>query len=79
MFPISDTAPRASPATLVLTLIALNTVVFLWMWSLPPRALEYVTVEYALIPLRYTDPLGARAVGLDPDNRLATTMVTARK
>jgi membrane associated rhomboid family serine protease len=68
MFPISDTAPRASPATLVLTLIAVNTVVFLWMWSLPPRALDAVTVEYALIPLRYADPLGARAAGLDPDN-----------
>ena len=68
MFPISDTAPRASPATIVLTLIALNSLVFLWMWSLLPRALQYVTVEYALIPLRYTDPLGAREVGLDPDD-----------
>jgi membrane associated rhomboid family serine protease len=68
MIPISDTAPRASPPVLVLTLIAINAFVFLWMWELPPRALQQVTFEYALIPLRYADPLGARAVGLDPDN-----------
>jgi len=42
--------------------------VFLWMWSLPARAMQLVTIQYALIPLRYSDPAGARAVGLDPDD-----------
>jgi membrane associated rhomboid family serine protease len=68
MFPISDTAPRAASPSVVYALILVNTIVFLWMWSLPPHALEVVTVKYALIPLRYADPEGALAVGLDPDN-----------
>lgn len=70
MFPISDTAPRASPARIVLALILINTVVFLWMWSLPKRALEVVTLNYALIPLRYSEPAAAIAAGLDPNDWL---------
>ena len=50
------------------TLIAVNTVVFMWMESLPPRALQQVLVHAALIPLRYTEPLVARRYGLDPSN-----------
>jgi len=52
----------------VFTLIAVNTVVFMWMESLPPRALQQVLVHAALIPLRYTEPLVARRYGLDPSN-----------
>ena len=69
-FPISDTAPRASPARIVLTLILINTIVFLWMWSLPKQALDDVTVKYALIPLRYSDP-EARDRGRAQPQRLA--------
>jgi membrane associated rhomboid family serine protease len=68
LFPFIDTAPRASPSVLVLTLIAINVVVFLWMASLPPVALEQVLVHAALIPVRYTEPLIARRNGLDPSN-----------
>jgi membrane associated rhomboid family serine protease len=68
LFPFIDTAPRASPSVLVLTLIAINVVVFLWMASLPPGALEQVLVHAALIPVRYTEPLIARRNGLDPSN-----------
>ncbi len=68
MFPISDSAPRASPAYVIITLILVNTLVFLWMWSLPPRVLAQVTFQYALIPLRYADPIDARAAGLDPND-----------
>jgi membrane associated rhomboid family serine protease len=68
MFPISDTAPRAARPGVTYALILLNTLVFLWMWSLPSRALRIVTLEYALIPLRYSDPVDARAAGLDPDD-----------
>ena len=70
MFPISDTAPRASPARIALTLILINTIVFLWMWSLPKQALDDVTVKYALIPLRYSDPAAAIAAGLNPNDWL---------
>jgi membrane associated rhomboid family serine protease len=68
MFPISDSAPRAANPFVTLTLILINTLIFLWMWSLAPRALELVTFEYALVPLRYSDPIDARAAGLDPDD-----------
>jgi membrane associated rhomboid family serine protease len=68
LFPFIDTAPRAKPAVLVLTLIAVNTLVFLWMSSLPPRALNATLLHFALVPVRYTEPGLARRAGLDPTN-----------
>jgi membrane associated rhomboid family serine protease len=68
VFPFIDTAPRAKRPIVVLTLILVNVLVFLWMWSLAPRQLEYVLAHYALIPLRYSAPDLARASGLDPHN-----------
>ena len=68
MFPFIDTAPRAAKPVVVLSLIAANLLVFLWMWALPPRELDYVLVSYALIPIRYTNPAVARFAGLDPSN-----------
>jgi membrane associated rhomboid family serine protease len=68
LFPFIDTAPRASPPVLVLALIAINTLVFLWMETLPAGALEQVLIHAALIPIRYTEPLIARQYGLDPSN-----------
>jgi rhomboid family protein len=68
VIPISDTAPRASPPTIVLLLIGLNLVVFLWMRDLPHHELNRVILNYALVPLRYADPEAAYAFGLDPNN-----------
>ena len=68
MFPLIDTAPRAARPAVTLALILVNTLVFLWMQSLPPRALNWVLVHVALIPVRYTEPAMARAAGLDPSN-----------
>ena len=68
MFPFIDTAPRAARPLITFAFIAANTLVFLWMLSLPPRSLQSVLVHAALIPARYTDPAAARAVGLDPSN-----------
>jgi membrane associated rhomboid family serine protease len=68
LFPFIDTAPRAARPVLVLSLIAINVVVFLWMESLSPRALNEVLVQAALVPVRYTEPLVARRYGLDPSN-----------
>ena len=68
MVPFIATAPRASPPVLVLAFIGINTLVFLWMESLPPGTLEQVLVHAALIPIRYTEPLAARQYGLDPSN-----------
>jgi membrane associated rhomboid family serine protease len=70
VFPFTDTAPRAAHPVIVLGLIAVNALVFLWIWSLPADPLHRVLVNYALIPLRYTDPDLARLVGLNPNNLL---------
>lgn len=68
MFPFIDTAPRAARPAVVFGLIAINTVVFLWLWSLPRAELNEVLVQFALIPVRYTEPEIAREAGLDPTN-----------
>ncbi len=68
LFPFTDTAPRAARPGAVLTLIIINAVVFLWTVSLPTRELNAVLLQYALVPFRYTHPLLARSVGLDPDS-----------
>jgi membrane associated rhomboid family serine protease len=52
----------------VFGLIAINTVVFIWLWSLPRSGLNEILVHYALIPARYTDPEAARYAGLDPND-----------
>lgn len=68
MFPFIDTAPRAARPVLVLSIILVNSAVFLWTLTLPARVLNEVLIEYALIPARYTHPLVARSVGLDPND-----------
>jgi membrane associated rhomboid family serine protease len=68
LFPFIDTAPRAARPIAVLGLILVNTLVFLWMESLPAPQLDGVLLHYALVPLRYSDPALARAAGLNPDN-----------
>jgi membrane associated rhomboid family serine protease len=68
LFPFIDTAPRAARPVIVFALIAMNTLVFLWLWSLPRGELNAVLVQYALVPVRYTDPEIARYAGLDPNN-----------
>lgn len=66
MIPIYDTAPRARYPVIVLTLITMNTVIFVWMLGLPEQDLYWVFTHLALIPLRYSDPQAALAAGLDP-------------
>jgi membrane associated rhomboid family serine protease len=68
LFPFIDTAPRAARPAIVFMLIAVNTLVFLWMLSLPPRGLNEVLAHAALIPIRYSSPALARRYGLDPSN-----------
>jgi membrane associated rhomboid family serine protease len=68
MFPIIDSAPRATNPLVTYALILINTLVFLWLWSLPADALNGVTVEYALVRLHNSDPAAAQAAGLDPND-----------
>src|SRR5215467_3680764 len=48
VFPFIDTAPRAARPVMVFGLIAVNTVVFVWLWSLSRSGLNDVLVHYAL-------------------------------
>ncbi len=68
MIPIYDTAPRARRPVIVLSLIALNTIVFLGMTTLTKEGVAWVMVHLALIPVRYSQPEAALAAGLDPSN-----------
>ena len=70
MIPVGSTAPRADFAYVVGTIILACLIVFLWQQSLPPRAAFIAMVDYALIPLRYSDPRWAVTHGLDPRDYL---------
>jgi membrane associated rhomboid family serine protease len=68
LFPFIDTAPRAVRPVVVFALIAVNTLVFLWLWDLPRAELDAVLLQYALVPARYTAPELALGLGLDPND-----------
>ena len=68
MFPFIDTAPRAARPAVTFAFIAINSLVFLWMRSLPPRTLNWVLIHAALIPAIYTEPGLARSAGLHASN-----------
>jgi len=54
----------------VLALLAINTLVFLFQASLPPRPSFALVAQWALVPRRYSDAVWAYGVGLDPNNYL---------
>ena len=56
MLPIRDNIPSRSFPAATLSLIAVNTLVFLWELQLGPRGLERALVEWAIIPMRYFNP-----------------------
>jgi membrane associated rhomboid family serine protease len=66
MFPIHDTVPRRNPPFIVWSLIAINTLVFLFELNLDPRLQEWFLYHFGLVPARYSDPLWAISVGLSP-------------
>jgi membrane associated rhomboid family serine protease len=56
MFPILNTAPSRSPPLITWALIAANSLVFLYEWSLSPDELEAFLRRFALIPALYFTP-----------------------
>jgi len=50
MIPIRDDAPRSTTPYINYFLIALNTLVFLFEWSLAPRALNALVFRYGFVP-----------------------------
>ncbi|MCB9957143.1 MAG: rhomboid family intramembrane serine protease [Rhodospirillaceae bacterium] len=70
MIPVGSTAPRARVAIVVLAMVAVCCAVFVWQLGLSPQDSFLVTVRYALIPGRYSDPSWAVLHGLDPADYL---------
>lgn len=70
MFPVDSAVPTRYPPFVVYGLILANAAAFLFELSLPPRALEAFLREWALVPLRYSDPAWALRHGLDPRDYL---------
>ena len=64
MIPIRDNIAVKHWPAVVLGLIAVNSVVFLYQISLPPRGAEAFIVEWAMIPRRLFDPSWAAEHGL---------------
>src|SRR5687767_1482041 len=54
MLPLRDDIPSRTFPAMTLVLIVLNTVVFLYELLLGPQ-LEYFLVDWAIVPVRYTD------------------------
>lgn len=70
MIPIRDSVPCSRTPPVVMGLIGANTLVFLFEWSLPPDAANALVENFALVPLRYSDPRWAVSVGLNPGDHL---------
>lgn len=66
LLPVRTTAPRSGRPFVVWTIVALCAAVFLLQIALPPAEEFALVVDYALIPLRYSDARWAYSVGLDP-------------
>ena len=56
MLPIRDNIPSRRFPAATLSIIAVNTLIFLWELQLGPRRLEQAFVELAIIPIRYSNP-----------------------
>ncbi|ACJ00007.1 rhomboid family intramembrane serine protease [Rhodospirillum centenum] len=69
MIPLRTDVPVRRRPRVVWTLLAVNTLVFLWQTTLGPRQSFLLAVHWALVPRRYSDPAWALAVGLDPANQ----------
>jgi membrane associated rhomboid family serine protease len=56
MFPISDVIPSRTTPIVTVSLIVVNSIVFLYEWTLPQHALQAFTTQYALIPAFFSVP-----------------------
>lgn len=68
MIPIKDSIRIPRPPAVTYGLILVNAAVFLYQSILSPDASYIFSVEHALVPRRYFDPVWAIYYGLSPDN-----------
>lgn len=67
MIPYRDDIPCEHPAVITWTLIAVNSVIFLYMIWLPYEGLNSLYYQYGLVPIRYTQPEWAHLAGFPTD------------
>ena len=56
MFPVSDVIPSRTVPFVTVSLIVINSIVFIYEWMLPQQALQAFTVQFALIPAFFSVP-----------------------
>jgi membrane associated rhomboid family serine protease len=56
MFPVSDVIPSRTIPFVTVSLIVVNSLIFIYEWMLPQQALQAFTVQYALIPAFFSLP-----------------------
>ncbi|MCH9652117.1 MAG: rhomboid family intramembrane serine protease [Deltaproteobacteria bacterium] len=64
MFPLRDTIPARRFPVVTVTLIALNTAVFLFQLTLSETGLQALFLQYGIVPARWTDTVWANQHGL---------------
>ena len=68
MIPIRDTIPSRSAPVVTWSLIAINTLVFMYELSLDPLELERFVYLFGLVPARFTHPEWALMLGFPVDD-----------
>jgi len=63
VFPIRDEIPSRRAPVVTWSLIAINTLVFLWQLTLPERGVEQLFYLYGIVPARFSDPEWAASLG----------------
>ncbi len=65
MFPIKDSIRISITPVITYAIILINTVVFLYQYSLTTKQSYYFSMLHALVPRRYFDPAWAAGIGLN--------------
>jgi membrane associated rhomboid family serine protease len=68
VIPIRDTVPNRYTPVVTWSIIAVNTLVFLYQLTLDPRELQELIYLFGLVPARYSHPAWARAIGFPLDD-----------
>lgn len=64
MIPVRDTIPCASRPVITWSIIIINTLIFLYIWTMPEELINRLFYVYGMVPARYSDPAWAEHVGL---------------
>jgi membrane associated rhomboid family serine protease len=63
VIPIRDAIPHRHTPVVTWSIIAINTLVFLFQLTIEPRDLQELIYLFGLVPARYSHPAWAQAIG----------------